>query len=137
MCTLWHACCCIAVVIKSSEGDLEQQDFKFNPYDACAANKEVKGNQLSVCFHVDDLISKHIDSKVNDIFANWLNRMYAKHGAVSVNHGRVQDYLVMVFDFSKSSTVMVSICMQYQLFTALLLCCVQESRSPTIMIEPN
>ena len=82
---------------------MEQQDFKFNPYDACVANKQVKGKQHTVHFHVDDLMSSHVDSKVNDEFAKWLNKMYGKHGAVKVNHGKVHDYLGMVFDFQNQT----------------------------------
>ena len=59
---------------KKFKSDLEQQDFKFNPYDACVANKQVKGKQQTVRFHVDDLMSSHVDSKVNDEFAKWLNK---------------------------------------------------------------
>ena len=92
---------------KQFKSDLEQQGFKFNPYDACVANKQVKGKQHTVRFHVDDLMSSHVDSKVNDEFAKWLNRKYGKHGAVKVNRGKVHDYLGMVFDFSKPGKVMV------------------------------
>jgi hypothetical protein len=33
---------------------LKSKGFKLNPYDPCVANKQVKGEQLTVCFHVDD-----------------------------------------------------------------------------------
>jgi len=33
---------------------LKSKGFKLNPYDSCVANKQVKGEQLTVCFHVDD-----------------------------------------------------------------------------------
>ena len=48
--------------------DLEKQGFKFNPYDACVANTIMIKKQHIVQFHVDDLISIHVDSKVNDLF---------------------------------------------------------------------
>ena len=51
---------------KKFKSDLEEQGFEFNPYDACVANKEVNGKQQTVRFHVDDLMSSHVDSKVND-----------------------------------------------------------------------
>jgi hypothetical protein len=92
---------------KRFKSDLEEQDFVFNPYDACVANKEVKGKQQTVRFHVDDLMSSHIDTVVNDEFAKWLNKMYGKHGAVKVHHGKVHDYLGMVFDFTTPGKVIV------------------------------
>ena len=46
--------------------DIDKQGFKFNPYDACVANKIVNKKQHTVQFHMDDLMSSHEDSKVND-----------------------------------------------------------------------
>jgi hypothetical protein len=34
---------------------LTKQGFKLNPYDGCVANKIVKGKQIIICFHVDNL----------------------------------------------------------------------------------
>ena len=35
--------------------------FELNPYDPCVANKMVNGEQLTICWHVDNLKSNHID----------------------------------------------------------------------------
>jgi len=43
------------------------------------ANKEVKGKQQTVRFHVDDLMSRHVNRHVNDEFLAWLNKMYGKY----------------------------------------------------------
>ena len=86
----------------------EQQDFKFNPYDAMCCLQVSKRKKHAFHYHVDDLMSRQVDSKVNDEFAKWLNKMYGKHGAVKVNRGKVQDFMGMVFDFSKSGKVMVN-----------------------------
>ena len=51
--------------------DLETQGFVFNTYDPCVANREVEKNQHTVRFHVDDVLSSRVDSKVNDSFAKW------------------------------------------------------------------
>ena len=56
--------------------DLENIGFKFNDYDPCIDNHMVNGNQHTVRFHVDDLLSSHVDPKVNDKFAKWLEKMY-------------------------------------------------------------
>ncbi len=45
---------------------LKSKGFKLNPYDPCMANKQVKGEQLTVCFHVDDCKILHLIPKVVD-----------------------------------------------------------------------
>ncbi len=42
---------------------LRSKGFKLNPYDPCIANKQVDGEQLTVCFHVDDCKISHISPK--------------------------------------------------------------------------
>ncbi len=45
---------------------LKSKGFKLNPYDPCVANKQVNGEQLTVCFHVDDCKISHLLPKVVD-----------------------------------------------------------------------
>ncbi len=41
--------------------------FAVNPYDPCIANKIVGGHQLTLRWHVDDLMISHVDmSAIND-----------------------------------------------------------------------
>ena len=40
--------------------------FKLNPYDLCVANKMVNSHQSTICWHVDNLKSSHINPKVNN-----------------------------------------------------------------------
>jgi hypothetical protein len=56
--------------------DLEGNGFILNPYDPCVAKKEVNGSQMTVCWHVDDLKSSHVDPKVNKEFGEWLSATY-------------------------------------------------------------
>jgi hypothetical protein len=51
---------------------LKLKGFKLNPYDPCVANKQVKGEQLTVCFHVDDCKISHLSPKVVDETIEWL-----------------------------------------------------------------
>ena len=88
-------------------GDLEEYGFVFNPYDPCVCNKIVKDKQHTVRFHVDDLKASHMDSRVNDKFLKWLNKMYGQHGEVTATRGKIHDYLGMTFDFSVKGKVMV------------------------------
>ena len=67
---------------KKFRGDLEKEDFTFNPCDPCAANRVIRGHQQTTRFHADDVMSSHIDAKVNDEFEAWLNKMHGEHGEV-------------------------------------------------------
>ena len=79
--------------------DLEAEGFEFNPYDPCVANKQVKGKQLTIRFHVDDLMSSHIDPTVNDEFLKFLNHKYGTHAEVKATRGGTHDYLWVMFTF--------------------------------------
>ena len=92
---------------KKFKGDMETEGFKFNPYDPCVANKKVHGKQHTIRFHVDDLMSSHVDTKVNDKFLKRLNKLYGKYGEVKATRGKVHSYLGMNFDFSKKDEVMI------------------------------
>jgi hypothetical protein len=41
--------------------DLESTGFVINPYDPCVANKVINGEQMTVCWHVDDLKVSHME----------------------------------------------------------------------------
>jgi len=89
------------------KADLEQAGYKFNPYDACVANKRIRDKQHTIAFHVDDLMCSHKDPYVNNNFEKWLNKMYGKHGEVKVTRGHKHDYLGMTFDFSEKGKVQI------------------------------
>ncbi len=55
-------------------------------------------------------MSSHVDTKVNDKFEIWLNKMYGAHGKVKTTRGKVHDYLRMVFDFSEAGKVKDDMC---------------------------
>ena len=64
--------------------------FDLNPYDLCVANKMVNGEQLTICCHVDDLKSSHIDPKVNDKFLQWIKDTFRQLGEVKTIQGPLQ-----------------------------------------------
>ena len=39
--------------------DLEEMGFVINPYDLCVANMMMNGDQITVCWHVDNLKISH------------------------------------------------------------------------------
>jgi hypothetical protein len=56
--------------------DLKSIGFQVNPYDPCVANKTVKGKQLTVVWHVDDLKVSHKRPWVVTKMADWLKSTY-------------------------------------------------------------
>ena len=87
--------------------DLESIGFVFNPYDMCVCNRMIEESQQTVRFHVDDLMSSHILSKVNDAFLKWLNEKYGSYGLVQATRGAIHDYLGMTIDFSLDGAVKI------------------------------
>jgi hypothetical protein len=84
---------------KTFRKDIEDNQFIFNPYNPCRANKNVQGLQQTIVFHVDDLKSSHKSKSVNNKFEKWLNSMYSKPGRVTATRGQVHDYLGMELDY--------------------------------------
>ena len=42
----------------------------------------VDGKQQTIRFHVDDVMSSHMDPTVNDHFLKWLNKKHGDYGEV-------------------------------------------------------
>src|SRR5210317_2447346 len=101
VCALYGMLVAALLWYKKFKAELEEIGFKFNPYDPCVANRMVNRKQHTVCYHVDDLISSHVDSKVNDEFYDWLNKMYGKHGDVSMTQGKEHKYLGMTLHYKE------------------------------------
>ena len=74
--------------------ELEKEGFEFNPYDPCVGNRTKNGSQHTIRFHVDDVMSSHINPKVNDDFDKWLQAKYGEHGKVKAHRGRYTIILV-------------------------------------------
>jgi hypothetical protein len=49
---------------KKLRGDLVKEGFETNPYDPCVANKLDDGEQITVCWHINDLKVSHMKSTV-------------------------------------------------------------------------
>ena len=68
---IWNASLSHDLLLQADQGTA-RYGFELNPYDPCVANKMVNGEQLTVCWQVDDLTSSHIDPKVNAEFLQWI-----------------------------------------------------------------
>ena len=92
---------------KKLVSDLQSYGFEVNPYDPCVANKDVKGNQMTVSWHVDDLKVSHKEPKVIDDFLQWVKKTYGNIGEVKTTRGKVHDYLGMKLDYTIPGQVKV------------------------------
>ena len=66
---------CLKIALLSYEklvGDLEAYGFKINPYDPCVDNKMIGGNQLTVCWHIDNLKISCVDTNEVTKMIQWL-----------------------------------------------------------------
>jgi hypothetical protein len=86
---------------------------KFNPCDPCVANNVVKGNQMKICFHVDDCESSHASRKEMDKMIEWLKEEHESvfedgSGKMAVSRGKVQTYLGMTLDHTTPGQVKIT-----------------------------
>ena len=81
------------------QSDPELIGFTFNPCDTCMTNRNVSDKQHNTRFHADDLMSSHMDKKVNDKFSMWLNKQCREHAEVKATRGCMHDHLGITFGF--------------------------------------
>jgi hypothetical protein len=78
--------------------ELQEMGFEINPYDPCEANKLVGEKQMTVRWHVDDLMISHIDKGKVLKFVRCIKDIYGDNLAENV--GKVHDYLGMTFNYA-------------------------------------
>jgi hypothetical protein len=88
-------------------------DFVINPYDPCIANKKIKGEQMTICFHVDDCKLSHLKTKVMDSMIEYLPQEYESifedgSGAMTVSRGKIHKYLSMTLDYTGCGQVKIT-----------------------------
>ena len=66
------------------------------------ANRQVKNNQQTVRFHVDDILCSHIDPEVNTEFYRWSEKKYGGLKPVKVKRGKIHEFLGMTMNFEKT-----------------------------------
>ena len=63
--------------------------------------------QLTICWHVDNLKSSHINPKVNNKFLQWIKGMFRPLCEVKMTEGPLHDYLGMTLDYSVPGQVSI------------------------------
>ena len=71
-------------------------------------NSITQGHPHTICFYIDDLKSSHIDKRVNDRFAKWLNKKYGTGGKVTIHQGKVHGYLRMTLNYCMRGKVKIN-----------------------------
>jgi hypothetical protein len=87
-------------------------DF-INPYDPCVANKIIEGEQMTICFHVDDCKLSHRKKTVMDRMIGYLRQEYKSifedgSGAMKVSRGKIHKYIGMTLDYSVPGQVKIT-----------------------------
>jgi hypothetical protein len=73
--------------------------------DTCVFNKEdINGKQLTIVMHVDDLMFMGAEDSINIV----IGQLREKYGDVTVHEGLVLPYLGLVFGFTRSDKVKIS-----------------------------
>ena len=69
-----------------------------NPYDPCVVTKTIRGKQMTICWHVDDLKISHRRKIEVTKVEHWLRSLY---GDISVSRRKKHTYLGMEMDYSE------------------------------------
>jgi hypothetical protein len=104
-CQIAHDCTMVASLLYYRKLVKSLTDIVFvrNPFDSCVANKTVEGEQMTICFHVDDCKLSHRKRKVMDRMIEYLRqeseRIFEdRSGAMTVGRGKVHKYLGTTLD---------------------------------------
>ena len=93
---LWH---------NDLKATLEADEYRVNPYNLCVFNKVYEGEQVTVIFHVDDLLGVCILSEASEDLNEVLIKKYKK---VKVTREKVHPYLSMIMNFKSPGVVTVA-----------------------------
>ncbi len=86
--------------------ELRSMGFIINPYNPCVENKIVDRNQLTLWWHVDDLMISHVNVLAINEFLWELKAIYGNSLAEST--GKQHNYLGMIFNFSSWNEVQIN-----------------------------
>ena len=92
---------------KKLSSTLESWGFEINPYDTCVANKMINGKQCTILWHVDDLKISHVDAMEVTKIIQLLSSEFGKEAPLTINRGKVHDYLGMRIDFSEKGVAKI------------------------------
>jgi hypothetical protein len=87
--------------------ELNKMGFEVNPYNPCIVNKiKVNGSQMTIRWHVDDLMISHSSGKAISKFLHALKDIYGDN--LTESTGKIHDSLRMTFDSSLRDEVKIN-----------------------------
>jgi hypothetical protein len=92
---------------------LTDVDFVINPYDPCVESKTIEGEQMTICFHVDDCKLSHRKTKVMDSMIEYLRQGYDNIStdtsrAMTVSRDNIHKYLGMTMAYTVRGQVKIT-----------------------------
>lgn len=81
-------------------GHLKDWGFEMNPYEPCCWNQMIDGQQMTIIFHVDDMMLSHKDPDVVTKYLKKLNGVYGTIDPMTSTRGKIHEYLGMTIDYS-------------------------------------
>ena len=91
---------------KELRNALEADGFKINPYDPCVANKDINRKQMTLVWHVDDILASHVDKFEIILLVARLAKVFKCDP--TVKRADVLDVLGIDMDFLQKEKVLVS-----------------------------
>jgi hypothetical protein len=86
--------------------NLHSIGFELNPYDPCVANKIIDSEQMTICWHVDDLFIGYKNPDTVSNIIHWLQSCYkTPDKPLQATRSFQHDYLGMNIDFSTPGSV--------------------------------
>ncbi|CAJ1950974.1 unnamed protein product [Cylindrotheca closterium] len=107
LCAIYGMLQALLLWYQNLRASLEEYGFVFNRYDPCIANIMVNGKQLTIRFHVDDVLASHMEQQVLEDFFTWVNEKYGGLKEVTCTRGKVHTYLGMTLDLSKKGKMKI------------------------------
>ncbi len=86
--------------------ELQEMGFEINPYDPCVANKMANWTQMTIRWHVDDLMISHLSQNEIMKIVQGIKDIYGENLAETV--ASMHDYLGMTFDYSLTKEVRIN-----------------------------
>jgi hypothetical protein len=88
-------------------------DFISNPYYPCVANKIIEGEQMTICFHIDEC---KLSPRKKTVMDRMIGYLWQEHesifedgsGAMTASRGKIHKYLGMTLDYSIPGQVKIT-----------------------------
>jgi hypothetical protein len=91
---------------KKLVAELQEMGFEINPYNPCIVNNMVNGMQMTIRWHVDDLMISHLNQEDIMQVVQQIKDIYGKN--LKVNVGTEPNYLGMTFGYFFSKEVQIN-----------------------------